>query len=205
MNIANQMIHEYSCQCTCDSWVLVVFTFILDLAAVNTRAILKYNKENYSDSRWDLLRKLATSLTILFIKNRAQLSLNLVTLLAINNVSQSCGKSETTDIEEHEPVEVMSDGKCHICLKNLHGLEDKERHQRKANFNKIKGKCKHCKKSICPGHWSKKVEDSFHSDICASWVLTAFGEWSHRIHPYLISNHQKFYDFRGYRMGASTK
>ena len=41
------MLRDYSCQPTCDSWVVVVFTFILDLAAVNARNILKYNKENY--------------------------------------------------------------------------------------------------------------------------------------------------------------
>ena len=46
VDIINQMLRDYSCQPTCDSWVVVVFTFILDLAAVNARTILKYNKEN---------------------------------------------------------------------------------------------------------------------------------------------------------------
>ena len=36
-DIINQMLRGYSCQTTCDSWVVVVFTFILDLAAVNGR------------------------------------------------------------------------------------------------------------------------------------------------------------------------
>ena len=66
----NQMFRGYSCQPTCDSWVVVVFTFILDLPAVNERAILKYNKENYIDSRGDFLKNLATYLTIPYIKNR---------------------------------------------------------------------------------------------------------------------------------------
>ena len=34
----------------CDSWVVVVFTFILHLAAVNAITTLKYNKENHTDS-----------------------------------------------------------------------------------------------------------------------------------------------------------
>ena len=53
------MLRDYSCQPTCNSWVVVVFTFILDLAAVNARTILKYNKENYIDSRRDFLKNLA--------------------------------------------------------------------------------------------------------------------------------------------------
>ena len=43
VDIINQMLCDYSCQRTCYSWVVVVFTFILDLAAVNARTILKYN------------------------------------------------------------------------------------------------------------------------------------------------------------------
>ena len=53
------MLRDYSCQPMCNSWVVVVFTFILDLAAVNARTILKYNKENYIDSRRDFLKNLA--------------------------------------------------------------------------------------------------------------------------------------------------
>ena len=47
VDIVNQMLHDYSCEPTCDSWVVVVFTFILDLAAVSARTTSKYNKENY--------------------------------------------------------------------------------------------------------------------------------------------------------------
>ena len=44
VDIINQMLRDYSCQPTCDSCVNVVFTFILDLAAVNARTVLKYYK-----------------------------------------------------------------------------------------------------------------------------------------------------------------
>ena len=47
------MLRDYSCQPTCDSQTVAVFTFILDLAAVNATTILKHNKENYIDSRQD--------------------------------------------------------------------------------------------------------------------------------------------------------
>ena len=42
----DQMCQPY---CDCDSWV----AFILDLAAVNARTILKDNNENYIGSRQD--------------------------------------------------------------------------------------------------------------------------------------------------------
>ena len=70
VDIINQMLRDYSCQPTCHSWVNVVlmFTFIF-LAAVNARTLLKYNKENYIDSRRDFLKNLATYLSIPYIKN----------------------------------------------------------------------------------------------------------------------------------------
>ena len=52
----------------CDSWVVVMFTFILDLAAVNARAILKYNKANHGDTRRIFSQNLAISLMILYLK-----------------------------------------------------------------------------------------------------------------------------------------
>ena len=57
-DIVNQMLRDYTCQPTCDSWVLEVFTFILNLAAVNTRTILNHNKANSDDTRKVFLRNL---------------------------------------------------------------------------------------------------------------------------------------------------
>ena len=45
VDIVNQMLRDYSCQPISDSWVIVVFTFILDLAAVIATAIIKYKDE----------------------------------------------------------------------------------------------------------------------------------------------------------------
>ena len=52
------MLCDSSYQATCDSWVDVVFTFILDLAAVNPKTILKYDKKNYFDSRQNFSKNL---------------------------------------------------------------------------------------------------------------------------------------------------
>ena len=51
MDIINQMLHDYSGKPTCDTWVVVIFAFILHLTAVNARTILKYKKESYTDSK----------------------------------------------------------------------------------------------------------------------------------------------------------
>ena len=84
------------------------------------------------------LDKLATSLIIHYIKNRAKLlAFEIGTLSTINVILQSCGESVTTHVAKHEPAVVIPDKKCHICLKNPHDLEDEERHRRKANLNKI--------------------------------------------------------------------
>ena len=98
IDVINQMLRDYSCQPTCDNWVLAVFRFILDLAVVNARTILKHNKENYINSRRDFLKNLATYLTISYIKNRAKVTnLKSVTISAINNVLESCDVSVLRD------------------------------------------------------------------------------------------------------------
>ena len=43
--------NEVEIKIICDSCVVAVFTFIIDLAAVNARPVLKYNKANYDNTR----------------------------------------------------------------------------------------------------------------------------------------------------------
>ena len=63
--------NEAEIKIICDSCeVVVVFTFILELAVINVRAILKYNKANYDDTRRIFSQNLAISLMILYIKLR---------------------------------------------------------------------------------------------------------------------------------------
>ena len=64
VDIVNQILRDCTCQSTCDSWVLVLFTIILDLAAVNARTIPKYSKAHYDETRRAFLRNLVTSLMI---------------------------------------------------------------------------------------------------------------------------------------------
>ena len=63
LDIVNQMLRDYSCQPTSDSWVIVVFTFILDLEAVKARTIVKYKDQrllsdyNRTQTHNNLVRK----------------------------------------------------------------------------------------------------------------------------------------------------
>ncbi len=57
VDIVNEMIKDHSSQPVANSWPLVVFTFILDLAAVNARTILGYNcPEKKKQRRVDFLK-----------------------------------------------------------------------------------------------------------------------------------------------------
>lgn len=47
-----------------DSWGIVVFPFILDLATVNAGTIMKYNIKDYGGSRGTFIKNLATSPTM---------------------------------------------------------------------------------------------------------------------------------------------
>ena len=148
------MLRDNSCQSMYDSWVVVVFTFILDLAPVNTRIIFKYNKENYIDSRQDILKNLATYLTIPDIKNRAKVTnLKSVTISTINDVLESCCVSVLRDDPENQDLLIEDNGdlpnegrgmKCHVCMKTLQGMKDEERRRRKGNLNRMKKNCKNC-------------------------------------------------------------
>ena len=131
------MLRDYSCQPTCDSWVVVVFTFILDLAAANARTILKYDKENYIDSRQIFLKNLATYLTIPYKKNRTKVTnLKSLTISAISDVLESCVVSVLRDNPENQdlPIEDNDDlpnegrgMKCHVCIKDLQDVKDEEK------------------------------------------------------------------------------
>ena len=64
VDILNQMFFHYTWHTICESWALVVLTFILDFAAVNAGTILKDRKANYGSTRKVFLGNLVISLVI---------------------------------------------------------------------------------------------------------------------------------------------
>ena len=103
------------------------------------------------------MKNLAAYLTIPYIKNRAKVTnLKSVTISAINDVLVSCGVSVLRDDPENQDLPIENNGdlpnegrgmKCHVCIKNLQGMKDEGRCRRKGNLNRMKKKCKNCKKA----------------------------------------------------------
>ena len=90
-----------------------------------------------------------------------------VTVSTMNDVLASCGEDVLPDIENNEDQPDDKGGRYHVFLKNLRGMEDKERRRQKGNLNKIKKKCKNCKKAAHPNHRSNKVEGGFLCEKCS--------------------------------------
>ena len=93
-----------------------MFTFILNLVAVNATTIMKHNVNNFGNSRRTFLRNFTTSLALPHLKNRTKF------LLREINEIPSCYENITIDIERYEDIENVPDSKSHLCLKSFHGL-----------------------------------------------------------------------------------
>lgn len=76
---------------------MVLFTFTLDLATVNAKVIVKYNKKDYSHSRKIFLRNLAAFL-MSFTTTIERFPLKSVTHRVINDILESCNENITADL-----------------------------------------------------------------------------------------------------------
>ena len=75
-----------------------MFTFTLDLATVNAKVIVIYNKKDYSHSRKIFLRNLAAFLTMSFTTTIERFPLKSVTHRVINDILESCNENITADL-----------------------------------------------------------------------------------------------------------
>ena len=75
-----------------------MFTFTLDLATVNAKVIVKYNKKDYSHSRKIFLRNLAVFLTMSFTTTIERFPLKSVTHRVINDILESCNENIKADL-----------------------------------------------------------------------------------------------------------
>ena len=97
-----------------------------------------------------------------YIKNRANVTnLKLVTISAVNDVLESCGVSVLQDDPENQDLPIEDNGdlpyegrgmRCHVCIKDLQVMKDKEKRRRKGNLNRMKKNCRNCKKATCSKH-----------------------------------------------------
>ena len=124
-----------------------MFTFIVDLAAVNATTILKYIRANYDDAKRAFLQNLSKWLMIPYIKEMPKVkNLISVTISTINHVLAPWSEVALPDIKKNEDQLDFKGRECHVCIKNLCGMEDKERKRKKGHLNKMKQKSKNCKK-----------------------------------------------------------
>ena len=101
----------------------------------------------------------------------------------------SCyGEVVLPDIENNKDKPDDKGGECHVCIKNLCGIEDKERRRQKRNPKKMKKKFKNCKHGTCSNHLPKKVEDGFlYERFSSSWNLIPFFHLFFSIYLLLIN------------------
>ena len=113
------MLRDYSCQTICYSWLILAFTFVLDLAAENARTVIKYDIQVCGDRR-DTFLKFGTTSHKALNKKIAKTCY----ILAINDILELCNENVTVDTESHKDIENLPDIKCQV---SLHSLEDQKR------------------------------------------------------------------------------
>lgn len=87
------------------------------------------------------------------------------TISTTNDLLASCSEVILVDIENYQPDD--KGRKCHVCIKILRGMEDKERCPQKGNLTKMKKKFKNYKKPTCLNYCSKKVQSCILCERCS--------------------------------------
>ena len=87
---------------------------------------------------------------------------------AINDMLESCDVSVLQNDPENHVMEIMKGRgmKCHVCIKNLQGMKDEQRHWQKCNLKRMKKNCKNCKKATFPKYHSTNHFFYF----CLFWI-----------------------------------
>ena len=111
----NQVLRDYSCQTICDSWLILAFTFVLDLAVENARTVIKYDIQECGDWR-DTFLKFGTT-------SHNALNKKIAKTCYISAILELCNENVTVDTESHKDIEDLPDIKCQA---SLHSLEDQK-------------------------------------------------------------------------------
>lgn len=144
VHVINGVLKDYSAQPISNSQAVIVFKFILYLAASNSQTILKYNSAQHKNQpRHEFIRNLCFQLYFPHIKKRRQISLlqkNAKDLIdsVFNYIEVDREDQKEVDIEIEESGKTSMPRKCHVCLKFLTGLLNLEIITKKRNLNKIK-------------------------------------------------------------------
>ena len=110
VDIVDKMINDNCCQPEANSWPLVVFTFVIDLAAINARTILGYNVPSAKKQRRvEFLKDLAIQLCEPHIRCRRKVpSLQQNVLNAIDSVLNSIEhpRQDVRDADDNAALDI---------------------------------------------------------------------------------------------------
>ena len=150
VDIVNRMLHENKSQPKSDDYRISVFTFLLDLAVINSITILKYNLRE-APTRRNFTRKLIHQLTTPWLKRRFELKyLKADTVKAL----KSCLKECAPEFNTNPPVPVKPAGvpaRCYICVDEVRNMATGAL-RKKLNKNMKKKQrwyCPRCGLAIC--------------------------------------------------------
>ena len=160
VDIVNKMVKEYKSLPKNDSWWIVIFSFVVDLAVVNGSTILKYNMGNNAPSRRDFLRKLCFQLCLPWVNDRLKApNLHASTVSAIKSVlelKEQLPPILTPTLEPgNEPTTIQTPRggrKCATCIANLKDLKNNVRRKAKGNLNPMVFQCTSCQSHACGAH-----------------------------------------------------
>ena len=123
VDIVREMIKGYSSQSVSSHWTSTVFTFIVDLAAVNAQTILGYSSGHHkSQSRKYFIKCVSMQLRLIISVRVQKLHLSSTTIFPNNNDTD-----EEEEVIESDPIVNLVPSKCVICIQKFRGMKDEDR------------------------------------------------------------------------------
>ena len=159
VDVVNHMVKDCSSQSKTDKWAFALFTFLIDVAAINAQTILMKNLKKTKINRRSFLANLVFQLALPWLKHRYDNA----ALLSLKSDTRSCLREI---LKSHDPCfkepEVPSSappagvkGQCFLCLKELELLKGKERSKRRRAIRYSEIYCSKCNQALCTGHRAK--------------------------------------------------
>ena len=148
-DIIDQRMGCYNCKPKSRKWTIIVFSYVIDMALVNSSTTFALQKK-YDPCKQDSFEYCYTLLYQLvkpFIQSR---SLNGLTTLARQKTELVIGKRQwEVEVEAVGPPMPEDKGRCHVCTSNLAGVGHK---LKKNHMYRVNTLCRTCKKHTCKDH-----------------------------------------------------
>ena len=168
VDTVDMMVRQYTCYITTKRWPVVVFSNMIDVAAVNAFTLWMENHPEDSgmtenSPRRQFLENLGMQLVMPYIERRADnpSGFHLYTRQAIEQVLER--KIVDPPQEVQRPMGRSSLPRCSLCVSTAPGSGD-YKGKKYNRANKTRGACDNCEANICGKHGRKEVK--FLCDNC---------------------------------------